>query len=298
MKTEDGIYEYLQLAESRRRIYRPLPLDEFGVQLPYARALDDKWSFVEMKEDGATEQIPTRGMQFLSKWTDSLASFDPHLIPAVESNGKPSTPESAPADIPMASGMSRCPVMSSRARKAVEISAATNEVISIPPNPTWDDDVRVLFEEPSWAAEGTGQIWREAMLEYSPPRGQPFNLDISEKDSVQESAVTIYQHLRSRSMPITQDASEYWPDWALETFRLWANQGYRTTASDPVNHTEVISSTDPPFTMRVRKDILSLSDLELQTYREKLDTILRVGVLFEEDGKTPSKWQELGLLRT
>ena len=42
--------------------------------------------------------------------------------------------------------------------------------------------------------------------------------------------------------------------------------------------------------VRVRKDIRSLSDEELQIYRAKLDDLLQVGAL-------NSKWQELGRLR-
>lgn len=42
--------------------------------------------------------------------------------------------------------------------------------------------------------------------------------------------------------------------------------------------------------IRVRKDIFSLTDAELQTYRAKLEDVLDCFAL-------NSKWQELGLLR-
>jgi tyrosinase len=52
---------------------------------------------------------------------------------------------------------------------------------------------------------------------------------------------------------------------------------------------------DPPEPMRVRKDILTLSAQELQTYREKLDGVLQVGSLTDPGGNR-TKWQELGFL--
>jgi hypothetical protein len=110
--------------------------------------------------------------------------------------------------------------------------------------------------------------------------------------------LVIYQHLRSKSMPITSDPTEYWPDEALETLRLWANQGFRSMANDPVGSTMIIAEPDdPPETMRVRKDILNLSPQELQAYREKLDDVLQVGSLTGADGKQ-TLWQELGFLHT
>jgi hypothetical protein len=36
LKTYEGLLDHMNLAECRRRIYRSLPLDEFGCTLPYA----------------------------------------------------------------------------------------------------------------------------------------------------------------------------------------------------------------------------------------------------------------------
>ena len=299
-----ALVEYLSLAESRRRIYRPLPLDEFGVQLPYALNLEPNWPLIEMTPKGTTQSIPERGVKFLVSWTTTLASFDPHLIPAKETSSlaNASTTEENEDQSPvrMATGIAKCPVMSSRMQSKVSTSLSVPEATMTSQSPTWDEDVRDLFAKPSWVADpaGVGQNWRDAMLYYSPPKDQSLHLDFADKSSVQANAITIYEHLRSKSMPITSDPSEYWPEWALETLRLWANQGFRSTSSDPIQESQVIPApVDPPFTMRVRKDILSLTNAELQTYREKLDTILRVGELTEPDRKTPSKWQEIGLLR-
>ncbi|KAI9370725.1 hypothetical protein BJX61DRAFT_548777 [Aspergillus egyptiacus] len=81
IKTPEGLYNYMMLAESRRRIYRPLPLDEFGLTLPYALALPTTWSPIEMAEDATVTPIPERGLNFLKCWTGTLHGFDPKLLP-------------------------------------------------------------------------------------------------------------------------------------------------------------------------------------------------------------------------
>jgi hypothetical protein len=103
--TAEGIVDYLSLAESRKRIYRPLPLDEFGIQLPYAVNLPTDWQYIEMTEAGTTTTIPERGMAFLNTWTGSLAGYNPDILPANE----------LPGSIPRASmAVGRCPIMKSR----------------------------------------------------------------------------------------------------------------------------------------------------------------------------------------
>ncbi|KAJ5295828.1 hypothetical protein N7508_010649 [Penicillium antarcticum] len=161
--------------------------------------------------------------------------------------------------------------------------------------PTWDAQVRSLFAKPYWTSidsnpTSVGDNWIEQMKAYSPSRPAHMYLDLSSVESVQQNILTIYQHLRSRSMPITKIESHYWPDETLETLRLWANQGFRRSSIDPVKYHELIRPPNPyPADIRIRRDILSLSPSELQTYRERLDDILQVG-------KKDSKWQELGLL--
>ena len=116
-------------------------------------------------------------------------------------------------------------------------------------------------------------------------------LDLWNPAHVQRDAVTIYGHLRSRSMPIVRSEDEFWPEDALEMLRAWANSGFRISSSDPVKPQNIIPKpVDPPIAIRVRKDILSLTDTELQTYRAKLEDVLGCFDL-------NSKWQELGLLR-
>ena len=103
--------------------------------------------------------------------------------------------------------------------------------------------------------------------------------------------MTIYGHLRSRLMPIVRSEDEFWSEDALELLRAWAYGGFRTSSWDPVKPQEVIPKpVDPPALIRLRKDILSPTDVELQTYRAKLEDVLDCFAL-------NPKWQELGLLR-
>ncbi|KAJ5226535.1 hypothetical protein N7468_007760 [Penicillium chermesinum] len=81
LKTGEGVTDFMKLAESRRRIYRPLPLDEFGMTLPYALCLLEDSKLIEMKEDASVTEIPERGLKFLNGWTGTLHGYDPHLLP-------------------------------------------------------------------------------------------------------------------------------------------------------------------------------------------------------------------------
>ncbi|KAJ6051319.1 uncharacterized protein N7446_005951 [Penicillium canescens] len=178
----------------------------------------------------------------------------------------------------------------------LEIRASTqSKQPPITRHPTWDAEVRALFSEPYWTSidsdpESIGAHWISQMREYSPSRPAHMHLDLSSMESVQQNIITIYQHLRSRSMPITKNQNHYWPEEALETLRLWANQGFRRSFADPIQYQELIKAPNhTQINTRVRKDIFSLSPSEIQAYREKLDDVLQVGT-------KDSKWQELGLL--
>ncbi|KIW87788.1 uncharacterized protein Z519_11762 [Cladophialophora bantiana CBS 173.52] len=87
LKTVEGLIDYIRLAESRRLIYRPLPLDEFALTIPYALKYGlDFNSRYEMTEAGDIQTLPGRGSKFFQSWTRtqdgwSLAGYDPHLIP-------------------------------------------------------------------------------------------------------------------------------------------------------------------------------------------------------------------------
>ncbi|KAF3030073.1 hypothetical protein E8E15_011191 [Penicillium rubens] len=165
---------------------------------------------------------------------------------------------------------------------------------NIPLYPTWDDHVTYLFSRPFWIVdsdpEAVGRHWISQMHDYSPSAPKHLHLDLSSLESVKSNVVTIYQHLRSRSMPITKNPNHFWPEEALEIMRLWANQGFRKSGEDSLKRQEVIpEAKDPKMQLRIRKDILLLSEEEIQAYRKKLDDILKVRSL-------NSPWQELGLL--
>ena len=81
LKTSDGLTEHLTLAESRKRLYRPLPLDEFGYTLPYALKYDRKKP-LEMTEGGTIQEVPERGVEFLQGWLLTLSGYDPRILPA------------------------------------------------------------------------------------------------------------------------------------------------------------------------------------------------------------------------
>lgn len=96
LKTVNGLSDYLRLAESRRRIYRPLPLDEFALTLPYALKYGlDLNARYEMTEFGEIQNMAGRGVQFFHAWTGtqedgSLAGYDPHIIPRPDASTRDS----------------------------------------------------------------------------------------------------------------------------------------------------------------------------------------------------------------
>ncbi|KNG87651.1 hypothetical protein ANOM_004147 [Aspergillus nomiae NRRL 13137] len=81
INTPRGLADYMKLAESRRRIYRPLPLDEFRLTRAYALRLSPTWPLVEMTKHATVTPIPPRGLNFLNCWTGTLHAFDPKLLP-------------------------------------------------------------------------------------------------------------------------------------------------------------------------------------------------------------------------
>ena len=303
IKTEKGLSQHLKLAESRRRLYRPLPLDEFGFTLPYAVGVPINAPFLEMTPNGTIQPIPHRGLSFLVSWTGTLWTYDPKLLPQFEGESvKPllANQSDTVSAAKRAVQRSGCPAMRKHASGCPAARSrgfghlhkrdlnATNSS-----QPTWDDQVGALFSDPYWIPNGksVGSHWRDAMLYWSPPTPERLSIDLAKPSSVENNAVTIYQHLRSKSMPVTSDPKELWPEEALKTFRLWVNQGFRRKSTDPIIAKVIIPPpVDPPAVLRVRKDLLSLTEDELQTYRAKVDDILQVGSL-------GSKWQELGIIR-
>ena len=161
--------------------------------------------------------------------------------------------------------------------------------------PNWEDNILPLIEKPYWVAndpESVGGSWVSSMKFWG-------KWDLSSYDDVRTRATGIYKHLRSKSMPVTQDPDEYWPEEALELFRQWVNSGYPRNKKDSQSvqsgESEIPEPVDPPVSYRVRRDIMSLSREELVEYQSKLDDILHAQEVLFEGKKT--KWQELGKLR-
>ncbi|KAK4158963.1 hypothetical protein QBC43DRAFT_348297 [Cladorrhinum sp. PSN259] len=96
-----ALQDYLSLAESRRRIYRPLPLDEFGYTLPFATKMPftPGKDLLEMTQLGTIQIMDQRGQDFLNAWTTSLAEPDPHVVPSLEAKNHSSEPGAPPLSI-------------------------------------------------------------------------------------------------------------------------------------------------------------------------------------------------------
>ncbi|KAF9880612.1 hypothetical protein CkaCkLH20_01654 [Colletotrichum karsti] len=299
-----ALTDWLTLAESRRRIFRPLPLDEFGPSMPFALALDPNQPlFKEMKPDGAIQDMPERGQTFLRDWTTSLAKWDPQIIPKHDGSSA-SVPVSVQAlpppvtfnvacqrvaitsntkesmDAPKAKA---CPFLASRVTENVTYSLMAPHVEKVP---NWTDDILPLIATPYWVSgdsRNTGKHWIGSMQEYG-------NWSLDDYDDVKKKAVGIYQHLRSKTMPITRDPQNFWPDAAIETFRQWANAGFpKDSSASPSPQALIPKPVEPRDSFKVRRDIMSLSKQELAQYQAKLDDVLQVACL-------GSPWQQLGVL--
>jgi hypothetical protein len=321
------VTDYMRLAESKRRIYRPLPLDEFGFTLPFALNYPGGTDIplLEMQTDGTVVTMPARGQQFISSWTGTLWTNDPILLPTFTATlGSAAMASDSPAPIApwllpgrgkslavcersgtlgASSKVKGCPMKAKRslvskpqATKKVPatVDAKLSQASDPMAQPVWSD-ILALLSTPYWLPESEsgekGKDWRNAMLYYGNPTSEGKSFDLWDEGCVKENVITIYEHLRSQSMPITDNPAEFWPEDALETLRNWANQGFRTNVTDPIIPNIIIPQPmDPAPTYRTRKDIRSLTDDEINTFRAKLDDVLGCTVL-------GSKWQELCRLR-
>ena len=164
--------------------------------------------------------------------------------------------------------------------------------------PTWDAEVSLLFSLPYWIDESNrgrvGNGWIGCMGGKQTPEEPGYLINLDKIDSVKEWSVTIYNHLASRNMPLTTDETQYWPADALETFRLWVNQGYRENDSSPFDENERIPPpAQMPNDLRVRPDIRSLSDDEINVFRARLDDVMHIG---NPDASSP--WQQFAYIHT
>jgi tyrosinase len=149
--------------------------------------------------------------------------------------------------------------------------------------PTWDNDIKDLFAAPCWVPENKRATvaveWHRCMKGYS--------ICLDKPDSVKEWSVTIYNHLASRAMPLTTDQDQFWPDKALETFRLRVNQGWRIDANAHFDKAERIPGIyelgrppppgSPLTKPYIRPDIRSLCQDEINIYRARFDDVMDIG---------------------
>lgn len=168
----------------------------------------------------------------------------------------------------------------------------------VPANPVWDamgaeDDIKMCFTNPCWISGGSGNAldWQTNMknFQYDATTDPPTMFDLQNYEHVKGWALNVYNHVASRAMPIE---APFFSDDAVEAVRLWYNQGC------PQNHDQVGKATLPsnlilagpvekPFNMR--KDINTLSDAELTTYRMQL-------MKLHNDIVDGSTWQTGGFL--
>lgn len=156
--------------------------------------------------------------------------------------------------------------------------------------PTWTADIQGLFSAPYWIPvsqrAAVAATWIGCMNAY--------DVFLEDPASVKTWSETIYQHLASRNMPLTTDQQQFWPIDALETFRLWVNQGWRLDSISPFDLAERIPPPALPHPVkRVRQDIRSLSADELNLYRAKLDDVMHIG-----DPDSGSPWQRYAYIHT
>ncbi len=131
-------------------------------------------------------------------------------------------------------------------------------------SPTWQGTIAVYFAAPYWVPEPkrsqVAAMWLGCMSGYA--------IQLDSYDSVRQWSILIFQYLHTREMPLTQDVSQHWPDEALEVFRRWVNEGWRLSDSDPYDPAERIPPpAERPVAVRVRRDLASLSQDELDDYR-------------------------------
>lgn len=172
----------------------------------------------------------------------------------------------------------------------------------IPAHPVWDakgteDDIKTCFQNPCWISNGAASAsdWQANManFQYDATTDPPTMFDLQLYDHVKGWARSICMHIASQAMPIE---APFFSDEAIEAFRLWYNEGcpqtqadvdVATLPKDPI----LPGPVDQPF--RMRKDINTLSEAELTTYRMqllKLGTNVVPGSVWQTGGFLHANW--------
>ena len=129
----------------------------------------------------------------------------------------------------------------------------------------WRPDVAALFSAPYWIEAsrraGVAGGWLSCMNGYG--------IDLSDYESVRGSAETVYEHLASRSMPLTDDTTQQWPVAALTLLKAWIDAGCPREGDVPPGP----PAPPRPAVERVRRNILDLTERELADYRAAVEDL-------------------------
>ncbi|MCJ1411481.1 hypothetical protein MMC19_005571 [Ptychographa xylographoides] len=168
----------------------------------------------------------------------------------------------------------------------------------VPAHPVWDaqgaeDDIKMCFTDPCWISNGSSNAadWQTNMLnfQYDATTDPPTMFDLQNYEHVKGWARSVYDHVASKAMPIE---APFFSDEAVEAFRLWYNQGCPQTQSQ-VGVSSVPKAPIPPEPVekpfKMRKDINTLTDFELTTYRLQL-------LALHSNAVEGSTWQTGGFL--
>ncbi|MCC9622558.1 tyrosinase family protein [Thalassospira sp. MA62] len=137
--------------------------------------------------------------------------------------------------------------------------------------PTWNDDIRDLLNIPPWIANDR----RHQVIDDLANAFQAHCIDISSYLSVCHGAEKIYHFLVSQHLPKSGNPADFWPFDALETFRLWVNQGCRETSDCAFKQGINIQPPDLPVAIsKTRIDITTMDQHELDQYRASVDAAM------------------------
>lgn len=152
-------------------------------------------------------------------------------------------------------------------------------------HPTWDDTVGELFSAPYWVPEprreAVGAQWHRCMSSL-----------LDSYEHVRDAAVTVYEHLASRSMPLVTDPEQFWPPDAIALLRAWIEEGCRRSAEDPIVRGPALPPAGLTPLLRVRRNILDLSQEELDEYRQRLEDLGATSLAPD------ARWQRIGSLHS
>jgi hypothetical protein len=190
-QANEAMTDYLKLAESRRRIYRPLPLDEFDLTMPWATVWPEDESpsaCLEMRSDGTVQNLPPRGRTFFTKWIESLSGANPQMMPPPDKDDAPGISATAQSlsfmaladrsfklscqtSTKYASRLAQCPAFShKRSEDDVGIVSPEFETSAKTSSPTWNNTIRDLFAAPFWIEPPTKRVevgtWWKDMMKY------------------------------------------------------------------------------------------------------------------------------------